>query len=64
MVIEGEDYESSMEDAERDAKINGWELLSEDTRDGCEGAIGVREDYLGMSYEGTKEQDGGVLMQV
>ena len=51
MVIDGHDYEASMEAAERDAKLNNWTLLSDVTWEGYEGGIDVMEGYLVMAYE-------------
>ena len=64
VVIEGEDYESSMDAAERDADLNGWELLSDVTWDGYEGGIDVMEGYLVMAYEATKQWEGEIPTHV
>ena len=39
MVIEGHDYEASMEAAERDAKLNNWTLLSDVTWEATRAAL-------------------------
>ena len=55
VVIEGHDYEASMEAAERDAKLNNWTLLSDVTWEGYEGGIDVMEGYLVMAYEAATQ---------
>ena len=51
VVIEGHDYEASMEAAERNAKLNNWTLLSDVTWEGYEGGIDVMEGYAVRAYE-------------
>ena len=64
MVIEGHDYEASMEAAERDAKLNNWTLLSDVTWEGYEGGIDVMEGYLVMAYEAATQWKGEIPSHV
>jgi len=58
VVIEGEDYESSMDAAQIASDKNGWTLLSDVTWDGYEGGIDVMEGYLVMPHETVKDWKG------
>mgnify|MGYP000850637725 CR=1 FL=1 len=58
VVIEGKDYESSMDAAQIASEKNGWILLSDVTWDGYEGGIDVMEGYLVMPHEAVKDWEG------
>ena len=64
VVIEGNDYEASMEAAEKDAKLNNWTLLSDVTWEGYEGGIDVMEGYLVMAYEAATQWKGEIPSHV
>ncbi|MGB0928914.1 MAG: pyridoxal-phosphate dependent enzyme [Pikeienuella sp.] len=55
VVIEGHDYEASMVAAARDAKANGWRLLSDSTWEGYNGGVDVMEGYLAMAEEARNQ---------
>lgn len=55
VVVEGADYEASMQAAETRAHDEGWTLLSDSTWDGYSGGLGVMEGYLVMVSEAARQ---------
>jgi len=58
VIIEGKDYERSMDAAQIASEKNGWTLLSDVTWNGYEGGIDVMEGYLVMPHEAVKDWKG------
>ncbi|RME16474.1 MAG: pyridoxal-phosphate dependent enzyme [Alphaproteobacteria bacterium] len=57
VVIEGQDYEASLEGAIRRARAEGWTLVSDSTWEGYAGGIAVMEGYTALAAEIAGQTD-------